>query len=228
MYRCISRWLRCASWRWRLCSHAHDHEVAIFFAGTRSHRQSPRHDPAPRTVHSVPAAGPPPAVSCSGLDHPPQTVPPPWRAQLQYRANFMFVVIDRRTGELGHRASRFWLDGHQGRLARADGAAASCVHSVGTGSRCGSGMREQQLASRAGTRGLGAFDCGAVRGRGSCSWGWVCDLDDLRITTTSAITHVFFLPGHFLVALAAGSAIGGWRQRASATGVCAAALLYAE
>jgi hypothetical protein len=40
-------------------------------------------------------------------------------------------------------------------------------------------------------------------------------------------THVFFLPGHFLIALAAGAAVSQWRNRRLHGAVAVAALLYA-
>ena len=148
---------------------------------------------------------------------------------LQYAPNFMFVwsSIDA-PARWSDRVAAFWLD-----ITKADWREQMVL-----------GIRADQTWNRLamwawdarqqfGIAGLVVGGLGALR-LWALSKPWAVFVWLAYATSTAfALTynvgdaHVFFLPGHFLIALAAGAAVGHWRSTRVRGAVALAALLYA-
>jgi hypothetical protein len=148
---------------------------------------------------------------------------------LQYAPNFMYVwsSIDA-PATWGDRLAAFWLD-----VTKADWREQMVlgIPAIQTWDRLA--MWAWDARQQFGIAGLGLAALGAVRLWMQSKPWFVFVWLAYAISTIFAITynvgdaHVFFLPGHFLIALAAGAAIGGWHNERVRHALAVAVLVYA-
>ena len=148
---------------------------------------------------------------------------------LQYAPNFMYVwsSIDA-PATWGDRVAAFWLD-----VTKADWREQMVlgIPAIQTWDRLA--MWAWDARQQFGIAGLALAALGAVRLWTQSKPWFVFVWLAYAISTIFAITynvgdtHVFFLPGHFLIALAAGAAIGGWHDERVRQALAVAVLVYA-
>jgi hypothetical protein len=148
---------------------------------------------------------------------------------LQYAPNFVYVwsSIDA-PATWGDRVAAFWLD-----VTKADWREQMVlgIPAIQTWDRLA--MWAWDARQQFGIAGLGLAALGVVRLWTQSKPWFVFVWLAYAISTIFAITynvgdaHVFFLPGHFLIALAAGAAIGAWHNERLRQAFAVAVLVYA-
>ena len=134
---------------------------------------------------------------------------------LQYAPHVLLrLVIDRCPAELERPRRGVLARRHEGRLERADGARHHAPISSGIGCACGRGTPGSSSVSPASSLArLAWFVSGRSRNRGPLLVCLAYAISTMfALTYNVGDTHVFLLPGHFLVAVAIAAGVGHWRR----------------